>query len=827
LLHAGIVHAQQSVGTIEGAIRDATMRNAKGLRLVLVEAASGATVIESVPEANGSFVLRVVPFAHYTLRLMLDSAELAQRRVAVMSSVPVVVSFDSLRIYRAPEVAVSAAVDRADTRTHTFYTEEQIENLPVPSREKGFEAILLNTPGVVPDEDGRMHVRGEDAQLQYVIDGIPVTANLTRVYSSLFSSTLIKTVDVQTGGLNAEYGRATAAVMAITTKSGFDRPFIASAWGTVGSFGNRDGGAEVGGSIGDRAALYLAGSASTSDRYLDPIAEGDPIHDAGDARHFFGKGNVVITDRIDASVIGLYDHTNFEIPNGFVRTPAQDQRQELTDYMGGLRVNADIGEASHLSLVGYLRHGDMKFTSGGLMEIMSAADTAKALAENEKFFIGAHRVNDVRGGQLEFSTQTDWLGAGNNVKMGAGGESYPLSEFFTFAVTNPALSNPDSSGGDIRYRPYDLTQGGIPFRVDESRTGKSLFAFAQDQLTFDKWTVNVGVRYDMFDLFEQENAISPRLGVAYAWNDDLVLRASYNRVVMQAPFENILVSSSNEARMLTGAEQGSVPTQVRSEKGNNFELGANYRVNDYLTLDLVGYGKLLEDFIVKVELGNTGIIYPVNHNQGLVAGGELRAEQQTWNNLSGVLSVAGGAALGLKPDDGSSPIDAGLILGEEGTNYSHPFAGEDAFPTEHNQLLTASMNLTYQHPATGIFATIGSRFDMGLPFDLTDEAGNGVTPEQARVELRRRGYSDAVIDLLDLSQEAENPNSPDKSVAPHAIFDVAAGIDLETLLGVRARIAVTALNVFDTPYLYKFESSFGGTHFGQPRIITLGVEAGL
>jgi len=28
------------------------------------------------------------------------------------------------------------------------------------------------------------------------------------------------------------------------------------------------------------------------------------------------------------------------------------------------------------------------------------------------------------------------------------------------------------------------------------------------------------------------------------------------------------------------------------------------------------------------------------------------------------------------------------------------------------------------------------------------------------------------------------------------------------------------LNVFDTLYLYKFESTFGGTHFGIPRTVS-------
>jgi hypothetical protein len=89
------------------------------------------------------------------------------------------------------------------------------------------------------------------------------------------------------------------------------------------------------------------------------------------------------------------------------------------------------------------------------------------------------------------------------------------------------------------------------------------------------------------------------------------------------------------------------------------------------------------------------------------------------------------------------------------------------------------------------------------------------------VELKRRGYSDAVIDMLDLNSEM--PGSPDKSIAPHAVFDLSAGADLSRF-GMPVRVTGTVLNVLDTKYLYKFESTFGGTHYGVPRSYLLKAE---
>ena len=822
-------HAQQSTGTINGMIHDQRSPVEEGIEARLVEFSTGALVERTIVQPTGRFVFRDVPFARYNVEIVLDSLVLAIQPIEISTSVPTTIDITDLREYTLPAVRIVASrilPDRSQTTSSRHFTAAAIQDLPIASATKQIEAILLNTPGVVPDEDGRLHIRGEDAQLQYVIDGIPVTTNLTRVYSSLFDASLIKSADVQTGGMNAEYGVAAAGVVAITTKSGFDAPLIAHVSGGYGAYGQRDIGVELGGNIAGRLGILVATGSSKTDRYLDPVSSGDPIHGEGETRNYFGKMNGIITDDLELNLLGSYNTTNYAVPNSVVKSPAQDQRQDLSDYMVGARLNAYLGEQSAISLLGYRRHAEARITSGGLGRISNAADSARAVSENEKFFIGGERTNEATGAALEYSTRGNWFDLDHEVKAGVGGEEYPLTEFFTFAVTRPGLSDPDSAGGDIRYRPYDLTRGGSPFLVNASRTGQRYSGFVQDRARFGAWTVSAGLRYDMYALLDTESAISPRLGVAYAWSDDLVVHGSYSRVVMQAPVENILVSSSEQARALTGAEQGQTPINVRSEKANNLELGARYRLNDNLSFELTGYGKLIDDFIVKVELGNSGVIFPVNLKQGLVAGGELRAELHDWNDLSGFLAVSGGAALGLKPEDGSSPIAAGLILGEEGRNYSHPFAGEDIFPTEHSQIITAVMNLTYRQ-SSGLFATLGGRFDSGLPFDLTGSNGEGLDAAQSRVELRNRGYSDEVIDLLELEAEEEEPGSPDKSVAPHVIFDLAAGFDFQKLIGIRARVTATALNVLDTPYLYKFESSFGGTHFGVPRTLALRVEVGL
>jgi outer membrane cobalamin receptor len=828
----GKVFAQHSAGSVKGKIVLRQKEPAKRLLVRAYDQPSGTFVQEARPDETGNFILRELPFSDYDIYVLEENLKLAKRSVSVRSAVPVEITIDSVyefeenvRGYSAQEVVVesSAPLDVSKTGGSTYFTAYAIEQLPTLSSAKRIESVLLASPGVVPDEDGRLHVRGEDAMLQYVIDGIPVTTNMTRVYSSLFNANLVKSADFKRGGLDAEYGVATAGVIAVTTKSGYDRPFFLEASGSTGSFETNDVSLEAGGNIGGRAALYFGANLMQTDRYLDPISSFDPIHGGGKAQHYFGKFNALITDDIELAILGGYNKTEYEIPNSLIyEVPEQDQKQKLNDYMVGARLNFNLSETALFSVLGYNRKAEAEVTSGGLKQIVTPADSAKAVAENEKFFIGGDRSNGATGGQAELSLKTDWLGKPNNFKFGAGGESYPLKEFFTFAITNPNVSNPDS-GGDDRYIPYDLTKGGKPFLVDQSKTGKRYSAYVQDQIFFGEWTLSAGLRYDMFDLFEKESNFSPRIGATYAISSDLLLRASYNRVVLQAPVENILVSNSDEAKVLVGPEQGNTPTQVSAEKAHIIEIGGGYRLNNNIDFDLSTYGKSIDNFIVKSELGNSGVIFPINLKQGVVAGAELVARLHDWNNLSATLSVSMCFSKGKTPSDGSSPIAAGLILGEEGENYSHPFGGEDLFSTEHNQLLTSVLQTNYNHPS-GFFATLGGRYDSGLPFDLADSNGKGLSGDAARAELKRRGYTDDVIDLLNLNAEADRPDSPDKSVAPHMTFDVGVGYDFERTLNFPAKISATVVNIFDTAYLYKFESSFGGTHFGVPRSFSVGLQ---
>ncbi len=109
----------------------------------------------------------------------------------------------------------------------------------------------------------------------------------------------------------------------------------------------------------------------------------------------------------------------------------------------------------------------------------------------------------------------------------------------------------------------------------------------QDLIRLGKWTVSAGLRWDHYQLLVNQNAVSPRLGVArYFSSANLVLHASYDRAFQTPAFENILLASSPTVVSLN---PNVLRLPVRPSLGNYYELGMTKSFADKLKLDVNGF----------------------------------------------------------------------------------------------------------------------------------------------------------------------------------------------------------------------------------------------
>ena len=106
------------------------------------------------------------------------------------------------------------------------------------------ESIVASTPGFVTDDNGRMHPRGSESQVQYVIDGVPVTDNMSAIFSTSLDARTLRTVEVLTGGIPAEFGDKLAGVINVNTRSGLEGPTQGGISLSGGSFSSGEAAAD-------------------------------------------------------------------------------------------------------------------------------------------------------------------------------------------------------------------------------------------------------------------------------------------------------------------------------------------------------------------------------------------------------------------------------------------------------------------------------------------------------------------------------------------------------------------------------------------------------
>src|SRR3974377_1927540 len=103
--------------------------------------------------------------------------------------------------------------------------------------------------------------------------------------------------------------------------------------------------------------------------------------------------------------------------------------------------------------------------------------------------------------------------------------------------------------------------------------------------TAKQLTIDAGLRFDRHNIVMDEQAWSPRIGIAYyVPRTGTVFRGAYNRLFQTPPLENILLSSSKEVAALSTERPADSYVPVPSERQNFYEVGIRQRITSPLHL---------------------------------------------------------------------------------------------------------------------------------------------------------------------------------------------------------------------------------------------------
>lgn len=769
LLTAGGAWAQVQIGTVKGVVSDPAAAFINGARVTLTNPVTGYRSA-AVTGTQGEFVFDNVPFDSYTLRVDATGFRPTAQGVSVRSNIPVV--FDlKLSVAGADESVVvqtaTGLVEPSASGTETRVDESLIRRVPGGAeRSRQLQRVVATTPGWRLENDGLLHVRGVDDGILYVFDGVPVTDRLDVTSASAYDTETIRSLNVITGNIPAEFGGRSGAVVAVQSKSGVGSPFTGSLYTGAGNFRAGEAAASLGGGFGRRFGFFVNASGNRSERFLDPV---DPrnFNNRGGALRLNFRGDWHPTDNDLLLFTASADGTDFHVTNDSEQESAgQRQRQELRDNSQAVRWQRVWSPATVTDLA-YFRQSYESNLIG------SPFDTPLFASQNRK---------DVRQGVIASLTHSV---GGHTLKAGLEASRVSLREFLTFAVTDEEEA--EEAGVSDAALEFDLSN---PFVFRDRAARGLLSGYVQDAFSpLRNLTVSAGLRYDRSNLLVRDSQWSPRVGaVYYVPRTRTAVRGSFNRLYMPPQVENLLLASSEQARRLSpfAAEEGGGSALVRPEKVSAYEVGFAQDVWGLFKLDGAYWHRSFRNYDDPNVFFNTTIIFPNSVERGFARGFDVRLDVPERRGWSGYLSYGNARVLQ------TGPINGGLFLTDEFITIG---PGTRFIP-DHDVRNTVSFAVSYALQRRGLWATLFGRYESGVPLEVE---------EGALEELRSRPGAD----LVDFERGR---------VRPWNVFDFAAGWDFLREERVTVSTQFDVQNVTNRRFAYNFGNPFSGTHFGNPRL---------
>jgi Carboxypeptidase regulatory-like domain len=813
-----------SSGTVEGTVVDQTGAVVPGVTVEIRNAITGYQQITN-SNADGSFRFTNVPFNNYRLTATAKKWTPAAQDITVRSMVPVTAKL-SLSVAGATETVTvegEGTVIENVPNAHSDVDALTLSKLPITMPGSGLsEEITMTATGVVADSNGFYHPLGDHSNTSFQIDGQPENDQQSKNFSTQLPPNAVQSLELITGFPSAEYGEKTSLVVNATTRSGLGsgKPHgtIATSYGSFGTISEE---ADVGfGSA--KTGNFLAFNASRSGRFLD-TPEFVPIHDVGNNGSLFDRLDYQ-PNTANSFHLDLFMARNwFQIPNQFDQ-PNQDQRQRVVSFDVAPGYQHTFSPRALLTLNGWVREDQVGY--------FPSTD----LFNDQPITVSQHRKLLNLGGKVDFSYS---IGK-HNLKIGTQMMQTRLVERFGLGVTDPTFNAPCNdpaealpctvSGTNSGFLPglaaFDLTRGGSLFAFSQTGNVEEYAVYVADTINWGNFTLNPGLRVTRYNGPSNATGVQPRLGGSYLIKrSGTVLRASYARSLETPHNENLLLSSSTGAGGLSNVfgAFGAVPLPVG--RRNQFNLGFQQAIGKILIIDGDYFWKFTHNAAEFDVLLNTPITFPIMWRKDKLDGFGIRVSTLDLKGLRVNTTMSSGRLRYFGPEIG------GLI-------FNAPLA--TVFRTDSDDKFYQSTMFQYQWHKKGPWAALTWRYDngevasgtasdlqgiLGLTADQQAQigffcGGDVATPthkiDSCNLPFPQFGAARVRIPVPGTADDDRNP----PRVTPRTLFDLGFGTDdlfMKKDEHKRISLHFTIVNLTNKTAMYNFLSTFGGTHFVQPR----------
>ncbi len=760
-------------GTVDGAVTDPSGRVITGATVEMRNAVTGYR--QMVKTANdGTFRLANVPPNSYHLQVRAPGFAPRETDIQVRTAVPV-----SLKIglkLAGTETSVTVEATGADVLENVPYAHNDVSEAlysKLPASSPGSQlsdAITLSAPGVAAGSNGFFHPLGDHAQTTFSIDGQPISDQQSKQFSTQVPLNAIESMELITGGPNAEFGDKTSLVVSANTKSGIGKKPFGSFTAQYGSFGTVSEETTFGAGNA-KLGNFLSANAVRSGRFLD-TPEFRPIHAAGN--------NYTLFDHLDyrpnandAFHLNLFQARNwFQIPNTYDQV-RQDQRQKSLTYNLAPGYQRAFSSSLLLTINPFFRQDQVSYypSRNRLDDVFASPQESRRLTN------------------LGVRADVAWVRRAHSVKIGAQLTQTRLAEQFTL--------------GAAALAPYDLARGGTLFQFAGRANVNQQAFYIQDAVTWGNWSFTPGLRIERYAGLARANAVQPRAGLSYRIKKSgSVLRGSYART-METPYnENLILSGSTGSGGLAANVFGAFgAAPILPGRRNQFNAGFQQSAGNKLLFDGDYFWKFTDNAFDFGTLLNSSITFPISWRKSKIDGVSFRVSTTNLHGLQAYVTMGHTRSRYFAPSVGglifNSPLDTG------------------AFRIDHDQAFQQTTHLRYQAPKHGPWIAFTWRYDSGMVAGAVPDIKSALalTPaQQAAIGL----FGD--IRLRIPAPGTADPDHNPPRVSPRNIFNIGAGHD-NLFHGERFKTTLrfTADNLTNKIALYNFLSTFSGTHFVTPR----------
>jgi len=328
-----------------------------------------------------------------------------------------------------------------------------------------------------------------------------------------------------------------------------------------------------------------------------------------------------------------------------------------------------------------------------------------------------------------------------------------------------------------------------------------MVAFIQDQMEFNDMIVNVGFRYDAFNVnaddglwdidedgndmlanrdinpfnpalrraTETKSKLSPRLGVSFPVGDNMAFRYAYGSFFQRPTFYDLL--ENYQAQMDGGTESGYFVymgnPNLDPQETTIYEMGMQYSLSNGMKVDVSGYYKDIANLISAKAVTNrafvdstgnydgtawtaddpfqaTHYIYKTSEHFGNVRGIEVSVSKSAAEGLSGRVSYTYSIARGTSSDK----FSAGAVRQENGTVLGNIFS-MTTLDWHRPHILNGYID--YHTNIGGMFSRVGGNITFnaqsGLPVSARSGQGGASLKERAPSTMDVNLRIDAKLDL--------------------------------------------------------------------------------